>query len=178
MLEYKYKLYMNEAQKLRHLNLAMQDINNAMINNTQDKRNNFQHITLLIGTILGFSIGLGSVIGTKPSFFLVSSWVFDIFTLMVGSAYLIIETDSRMHFISVGAVKQTELAEVMDESNSKEKIKNLLLNTNEEMLNINNTKTIKEKILILFGKYQSNIEIIFYSLFVLSMVALMISFFM
>lgn len=145
--------------------------------NITEKRKNFEHLTLLVGTVLGFSVGLTATTGGDPNCFLISSWIAQIVALLMGSFYLVLETESRYSRIIASAGKQAEIINVNTEEELKEKARSLFAEAQKVFLDVSSGKTLREKTFIAFTKYQRQIEIIFYVSFVLSFVLLVSSFF-
>lgn len=145
--------------------------------NIAEKRKNFEHLTLLIGTVLGFSVGLTATTGGDPNCFLISAWAAQVIALLFGSLYLVLETESRYSRIITSAGKQAEIINVNTEKELREKVQSLFAEAQKVFLDISSGKTLREKIFIAFTKYQRQIEIIFYIFFILSFVLLVVSFF-
>jgi hypothetical protein len=167
---------MYKELKQKQLNEALQSIGSASTKNSEDKRNNFQHLTLLLGTILGFSVGIATVVSAEPSWLLLISWVFDILAIVLGSVYLVIDADSRLYRMFIAASKQVELAEAIDKDNFKDIAQNMFLDIQKTTFDVKSATNLKEQIFILFARHQNKIELIFYLLFVLSMATLVLSF--
>jgi hypothetical protein len=168
---------MYEELKRKQLNDALQSIAGASTKNSEDKRNNFQHLTLVLGTILGFSVGIATVVSAEPSWLLLISWVFDILAIVLGSVYLVIDADSRLYRTFIAAGKQVELSEAIDKNNFKDIARNMFLDIQKTTFDVKSATNLKERIFILFAKYQSKLELVFYSLFIFSMITLVISFY-
>lgn len=153
-----------------------ENIQGAAEKNILEKRAIFEHFSLLIGTILGFSVGLTVATEGEPNCFLLISWIIDIIALIISSIFLIIEAESRYYRTFVSANKQLELINKTEEEFNRE-VKNLWEDMYNTFLYISSGKNIKEKIYIAFAKYQRKIEISFYLAFLLSLIFLVISFF-
>lgn len=144
--------------------------------NITEKRKNFEHLTLLIGTVLGFSVGLTAATGGEPSCLLVFSWILQVIALLVGSFYLVFETESRYSRIIASAGKQAELININTTEELKEKAKSLFTEAQKIFLDISSGKTLREKSFIAFTKCQRQIEILFYISFIFSFALLVFSF--
>ena len=143
--------------------------------NITEKRKNFEHLTLLTGTILGFSVGLATASSGETNCYLIISWVMQVLTITVGSFFLILETESRYSRIISSAGKQAELINVKTEEELKQKARDLFAEAQKLFL-VSAGKNLKEKIFITFTKYQRHTEFIFYLLFILSLAFLVLSF--
>lgn len=140
----------------------------------KDKRFNFQNIILLEGTILGFSIGLTPTTGGTTNGFLIVSWVAQIFTILIGSLYLILEAESRyfreinahsIYFDIVTSIKENpELRENDINSIFKKGVADMY---NEDGSNL------KEKLFKMFVISISRVEATFYLLFLSSLTLLL-----
>jgi len=166
---------MDDLFKQEQLKKILDNILEATDKNIIEKRRNFEHITLLTGTILGFSVGLTTITSGEPNLFLVFSWITDVIALIIGSVYLIIEAESRYYRTFIFSNKQIDLFKL---GLSKEGIQVILDKFSKEIFDISSGKNIKEKIFIAFAKYQRRIEAIFYLIFILSLILLVISFFL
>lgn len=164
--------YQNEQ-----MNNLLKYLTDAGERNVTEKRNNFEHLTLLVATILGFSVGLAATSNGESNCFLIASWVAQVIALIIGSAYLILETDSRYYRIIASAGKQAELINVNSEAELKEKARALFSDAQKIFFDVSSGRNLKEKIQIAFTKYQGRLEMFFYAMFVVSLVLLIASFF-
>lgn len=167
------------AIKQKQADTVLQYIKEAGRKNIDEKRKNFQHLTLLIGTILGFSAGLVAATGGEPNCFLLLSWLVDVVVIAVGSAYLIIEAESRYFRTFIMAEKQlalTQAIEKADEAHFNKVAKEIFSDIHKKLFDIKAGETFKEKLFIAFARYQTKIEVLFYLTFLLALALLVISF--
>ncbi len=167
---------MDSLNRQEQLDKILKYIADAGEKNISEKRKNFEHLTLLVGTILGFSVGLVATTNGDPDCFLVLSWVADVVALIIGSAYLILETEGRYFRTFVSANKQVDLVNIKTEKELREAARTLLDDARKLFLEVSSGNNLKEKTFILFTKYQPQIEIAFYITFVLSLILLIASF--
>ena len=164
--------FLNKQEELKKI---LKSITDATEKNIIEKRKNFEHITLLVGTILGFSIALTTTTNGKPDCFLVLSWLVDVVAIIIGILYLIIESESRYYRTFIGADKQIDLIN-KNEIEINNLRKTLWKDMYKAFLDVSSGENIKEKLFILFAKYQHGIEICFYITFILSLILLVLSF--
>jgi hypothetical protein len=173
---------MNEdfsSVRQKQMDNVLQYIKEAGEKNIAEKRKSFEHLTLLISTILGFSAGLIMATGGEPEFWLVFSWFFDVLTIVIGSTYLILEEESRYYRTFIAAEKQLELTQAIEKADTahfNEVTKGVFLDIHRRLFDIKAGKTFKEKLFIAFARYQTRIEILFYLTFLFSLILLTISF--
>lgn len=165
--------------KQKQIDSALEYIQDAGEKNINEKRNNFQHLTLLIGTILGFSAGLVAATKGEPNCFLLLSWLTDVLVIALGGAYLIVEVESRYFRTFIAVEKQltlTQAIERADAAHFNEVVKEVFLDIHRKLFDIKAGKTFKEKLFIAFARYQIKIEVLFYLTFLLALILLVISF--
>lgn len=167
---------MNSSQNDQFNNL-LKSLSDAGEKNTSEKRKNFEHLTLLIGTILGFSAGLMATSSGQPNCLLIASWVVDVLSLIIGSSYLVIEAESRYYRTFLVAEKQLELAKMTTEAELKNAARSLLADAQKVLFDVSTARNTREKVFIIFAKYQHQFEAVFYTGFILSLILLVASFF-
>ncbi|MFH0846283.1 MAG: hypothetical protein V1851_02715 [Patescibacteria group bacterium] len=162
--------------KDEQLNKLLENLLKATNKNINEKRKNFEHMMLLIGTILGFSAGLSATTNGEPNFFLLLSWFTDVFVIIIGSIYLIFETESRYYRTLIGFPKQVDVIKKDTREELEEVVKTLKKDISKTFLDISSGKNLKEKTFIVFAKYQRQVEMFFYFGFIVALLFLVISF--
>jgi hypothetical protein len=169
-----------ESDIQKSLGLVTQNLNENTEKYLREKRSTFQHFTLLIATILGFSSGI-ALIGGTISFSLKFSWIIQILTIFVGSAVLILESETRYYrsFWATSTMLDV-FKDIKDKGGvwDKDSLSYIVGKGIRDLsgLNIDKNKTLREKIFDWFARNIKQVEIIFYALFFLSITSLVISF--
>ena len=146
----------------------------------REKRSSFQHFTLLIATILGFSSGI-ALIGGTVSCPLKLSWVIQILTIFIGAILLILESETRYYRSFLATSTMLDIFKDIKNKGGawdKESLSSIVGKGMRDLSGFNTAKdrNLKERFFDWFTRNIKQIEIIFYILFFLSITSLVISF--
>ena len=61
----------------------------------ESRKNIWQHLTIVVSTILGFSLGLTTTTKEKVNLFLLITWILQIISILIGFFLIIIDSESR-----------------------------------------------------------------------------------
>ncbi|EKD86566.1 MAG: hypothetical protein ACD_37C00234G0005 [uncultured bacterium] len=156
--------------------VQIKDTAKKLLENTEEyvreKRLNFQNCLILMATILGFSVGLSQ--GKETSFITQASWIFQILTIFIGTAYLILEAESRYYRNLNQGLRYMLLLQKAQKGGilEKEDMQEYVLESISHLTKGGEEKTIKERLYILFANYIGKIQLIFYASFFLALLTL------
>lgn len=152
-----------------------------------DKRKNWQHLTVIFATILGFSLSINSMLGVRVATFLLISLILQIFTILTGILLLILESESKNYRKIIFFGVQLKILEILKNSASDSKeISSAVKKALDNMYGDKNKTVIllrkilkgefkKEDLYKWFGKNFSKFESFFYIMMLLSFLFLIIN---
>jgi len=145
----------------------------------KERRNSFYHSTLLLATVLGFTVGIATIGGGAINIILKIAWVFQIVAILLGTFILILESETRYHR---GFFATSAMVDVMKDIKSKggvfdkDSISSIMAEALRKMSGDTQAADGQEKVFAWFTKNIKKTEMIFYSLFSLSFFFLLLSF--
>lgn len=93
----------------------------------EDKKRNWQHLTIIAATILGFSLGISNILDEKVSIFLLITWVLQILTILIGISLLVLEAESRYYRKIIGMDAYLEIiGNITDKKKTQEIFSNFV----------------------------------------------------
>jgi len=167
----------NDIQKsLNEITQGLKENTNEYL---KERRSSFSHLTILLATILGFTVGVATITGSI-NIILKIAWGFQITAILVGVFILILESETRYHrgFFAISAMLDV-LRDIKNKGGifDKESISLIMASAIKQLGGETQSKSSKERFFSWFTKNIKKIEIFFYSLFALSFIFLLISFF-
>lgn len=143
-----------------------------------EKRDTFQHLTILIATILGFSIGLNQ--GKMVSDEITISWIFQLLTICVGSIYLILESESRYYRQTNGHLKTAlfllKSGKIDTNQLTQKEAQDWVSECLSDMYQKKDNETSRERVFRIFANNIGDITILFYTFFFMSLFILIVKF--
>jgi len=168
----------NDIQK------SLNDIARNLKENTdqylRERRNSFCHLTLLLATILGFTVGMATIGDGFINIILKIAWFFQITAILVGTFILILESETRYHR---GFFATSAMLDILKDIRSKggifdrTSISSIMADALRKLSGYTQNTDKRERFFSWFIRNIKKIEMLFYILFVLSFVFLLISFF-
>lgn len=169
----------NDIQKT--IEQVAQNLNENTEKYLQEKRFIFQHFTLLIATILGFSISIVLLGNGEINCILKISWIIQILTIFLGAFFLIFESETRYQRGFIAASSMLEISQDVKNKGGfwdEIVITHIIQKTVKDLSGSDpsKNKSLRKKIFDWFTRNIRHFEITFYILFFLSIASLAINF--
>jgi hypothetical protein len=168
----------NDIQK------SLSDITRNLKENTdeylKERRNSFYHLTLLLATVLGFTVGITTIRDGSVNIILKFTWFFQIVAILVGIFILILESETRYHR---GFFATSAMLDILKDIKSKggifdrTSISSIMIDAFKKLSGNTQDTDKRERFFSWFTRNIKKIEILFYILFALSFIFLLASFF-
>jgi hypothetical protein len=167
---------------MKDLEDNVNEIGGQMLENTvkykKEERENFRHLTSVLATIFGISVSVTAAFNSTIGVFLAISWILQSITILLGTMYLVVESESKYHRSWQMFKRQIEMLESAENRAmiSKDDLSNLVQAYHDDITKpASEVNGIKKKLFQFFANHIKKIKGVFYTLFIISILTLFLS---